>query len=105
MPERKDNIQQVVQEKYDEEHLAQMFKALSHPVRIRLLRRLARSERYCGDLVAEFNMAQSTISHHLRVLRECELITAEEQGTRTCYSLQRAQLQRMYEKLVGIESW
>lgn len=87
------------------EHLAELFKALSHPVRVRLLRRLSTSKRYCGDLVADSGLAQSTISHHLRILREAGLIDVEEEGTRTCYSINRQQLQFIGERLEQMRAW
>lgn len=87
------------------EHLADLFKALSHPVRVKLLRWLARSNRYCGDLVSEAGLAQSTVSHHLRILREAGLINVEEQGTRTCYSINRNQLELICDQFAQMRAW
>lgn len=87
------------------ERVADLFKALSHPVRVRLLRRLSSSNRYCGDLVTECGLAQSTVSHHLRILREAGLISVEEQGTRTCYSINREQLQLIWDQFALMRTW
>lgn len=87
------------------EHLAELFKALSHPVRIRILRRLATSRRFCGDLVEQSGLAQSTVSHHLRILRDAGLIGVEEQGTRTCYFINRDQLQLMCSQITQMKNW
>lgn len=69
--------------------LAAAARALAHPVRIRILRRLGREGSYCGDLVELLGLAQSTVSHHLRILREAGLIVGEEQGPATCYRVNR----------------
>ncbi len=57
------------------ERLARFAKALSHPVRIQILARLA-AANYChtGDIVNVFPLAQSTISQHLKELKDAGLI-------------------------------
>ena len=63
--------------------LARVFKALSDPVRLRLLSLIASyagGEACVCDLTAAFDVAQSTISHHLRVLREAGLVDCERRG-------------------------
>lgn len=87
------------------EELAELFKALSHPVRIKLLGRLSMSRRYCGDLVSQSGLAQSTVSHHLRILKEAGLISVEEEGTRTCYSINRERLHLICERITGMKTW
>ncbi|MHB1594066.1 MAG: ArsR/SmtB family transcription factor [Streptosporangiaceae bacterium] len=89
---------EVDDETLDDETLAAMTKALGHPTRVRILRLLA-ERRSCvtGDLVAEFPLAQSTISEHLRILREAGLVQGEIEGPRTSYCVNRtaiASLQR-----------
>ena len=70
----------------DDVALAAMAKALSHPARVKILRLLdARQQCVTGDVVAEFGLAQSTISEHLRILREAGLIQGEIEGPRTRY--------------------
>ena len=77
----------------DDAQLAAMAKAMGHPVRIRILRLLA-ERRACvtGDLVAELPLAQSTVSEHLRILRDAGLIQGEIEGPRTSYCLNAAGL-------------
>jgi ArsR family transcriptional regulator, arsenate/arsenite/antimonite-responsive transcriptional repressor len=72
----------------DDTTLAQLAKALGHPARIRILRLLA-DRRTCvtGDVVAELPLAQSTVSEHLRILREAGLVQATPEGTRSAYCL------------------
>lgn len=72
----------------DDETLARLAKALAHPARLAVLRLLA-ARRTCvtGDVVAELPLAQSTVSEHLRILREAGLIQAENDGSRTRYCI------------------
>jgi ArsR family transcriptional regulator, arsenate/arsenite/antimonite-responsive transcriptional repressor len=77
----------------DDVKLAQLAKALGHPARIRILRLLAARETcITGDVVAELPLAQSTVSEHLRILREAGLVQATPEGTRSAYCLSRAGL-------------
>ena len=70
----------------DDDTLAAMAKALAHPARVKILRVLdARTTCVTGDVVAEVGLAQSTISEHLRILREAGLIQGEIEGPRTRY--------------------
>jgi ArsR family transcriptional regulator len=68
--------------------LAQVFKALADPARLRLLSLIASFEggQACVcDLTSQFDLTQPTISHHLRVLREAGLIDSERRGTWVYY--------------------
>ena len=68
--------------------LAAAFKALSDPVRLRLLSLIASfegGEACVCDLTGPFDVSQPTISHHLRVLREAGLIDSERRGTWVYY--------------------
>jgi ArsR family transcriptional regulator, arsenate/arsenite/antimonite-responsive transcriptional repressor len=72
----------------DDTTLAQLAKALGHPARIRILRLLAARETcITGDVVAELPLAQSTVSEHLRILREAGLVQATPHGTRSAYCI------------------
>jgi ArsR family transcriptional regulator len=62
--------------------LAGMFKALSDPVRLRLLSMIAATDEVCVcDLTDAFEVTGATISHHLRVLRESRMVDCERRGT------------------------
>ena len=68
--------------------MAQQAKALSHPARLAILRVLAeRSECICGEIVADLPLAQSTVSRHLKVLKEAGLIQGTVDGPSVCYCL------------------
>ena len=65
-----------------------MAKALGHPARVKILRLLAARETcITGDVVAELPLAQSTVSEHLRVLRDAGLVQGEIDGQRTRYCI------------------
>jgi len=72
----------------DDDTLATLAKAAAHPARIRILRFLA-EQHACitGDIVTELDLAQSTVSEHLRILREAGLVQGEIEGPRTRYCL------------------
>lgn len=77
----------------DDDTLAVMAKALAHPARVRILRVLdERQACVTGDVVIELALAQSTVSEHLRILREAGLIQGEVEGPRTRYCVNRAGL-------------
>ena len=70
----------------DDDTLAAMAKAVAHPARLAILRLLANRETcVTGDVVAELPLAQSTVSEHLRILREAGLVEGEIDGPRTRY--------------------
>ncbi len=76
--------------------LAELAKALAHPVRVRILRILVRKGTcICGDIVDELPLAQSTVSQHLKVMKDAGLIQGEIQGPRTCYCVDPGVLKRM----------
>lgn len=71
-----------------DKQLARWAKALAHPARIAILKVLAkRCTCLCGDITEEVPLAQSTVSQHLKVLKQAGLIQGDIEGTRTCYCL------------------
>jgi DNA-binding transcriptional ArsR family regulator len=67
---------------------AEMLKALGHPVRLGIMRRLAAQPETCAcDFSDVFALKQPTISQHLKVLREAGLVTTRRRGTQICYSV------------------
>ena len=84
-----------------DDELALLCKAAGHPARVQILRLLARREScICGDIVDELPLAQSTVSQHLKVLKEAGLIRGEIDGPRVCYCIEPSALRRM-KALVG----
>jgi ArsR family transcriptional regulator, arsenate/arsenite/antimonite-responsive transcriptional repressor len=84
-----------------DEELALLAKALGHPARVQIMRLLARrSACICGDIVDELPLAQSTVSQHLKVLKEAGLVKGEIDGPRVCYCIEPRALRRL-RSLVG----
>lgn len=82
----------------DARTLAAVFKALSDPVRLRLLSLIASfagGEACVCDLTGPFDVTAPTISHHLKVLREAGLIEGERRGTWVYYRVQPEALERL----------
>ena len=72
----------------DEQRLTQMMKALGHPARMQIIRYLSENPQcFTGDLVDVLPLAQATISHHLKVLRDAGLICGTIEGPATSYCL------------------
>jgi len=88
----------------DIEHMAKVFKALSDPIRVRLvtLVRWANDGEacFCG-LAREFAMPQASLSHHLRVLVQAGILTRERRGTWSWYRLSTDALAPSAEWLHG----
>jgi ArsR family transcriptional regulator, arsenate/arsenite/antimonite-responsive transcriptional repressor len=84
-----------------DEELALLAKAIGHPARIQILRLLTRREAcVCGDIVDELPLAQSTVSQHLKVLKEAGLIRGDIDGPRVCYCIEVRTLRR-FKALMG----
>src|SRR5919198_2365914 len=70
------------------DELATRFKALADPTRVAIVNRLAAAPEVCVcDLTAAFDLAQPTISHHLKILREAGLVDSTRRGTWAYYRL------------------
>lgn len=83
--------------------LARCFKALGHPARLEILRVLAQKQAcICGDIVEEIPLAQSTISQHLKVLKEAGFIQGSVDGPAVCYCLDEARYRRVMAAMSGL---
>ena len=73
----------------EQNELANLAKVLGHPARIAILHQLleAPSGCICNDFVAETNLAQPTISQHLKALKDAKIIQGEVNGTSVCYCI------------------
>ncbi len=85
-----------------EEELGNLCKALGHPARVRLLRILIeKGECISGDLAEEFSLAQSTVSEHLRILKEAGFVQGTIDGPRRSYCVNGETLER-FKGLVAL---
>ncbi len=83
--------------------LAVLSKALGNPTRVQILRLLIRSRTcICGEIVEALPLAQSTVSQHLKVLKDAGLIRAESEGARTCYCVEPRTVRRLKALLASL---
>jgi DNA-binding transcriptional ArsR family regulator len=66
---------------------SQRFKALSHPARLMLLRRLMESERCVSDVEKCLGLSQPNVSQHLKILKDAGIIVGRRERTRICYRI------------------
>ena len=89
--------------------LAKYAKALAHPARIAILQLLAKKATcICGDIVDEIPLSQSTVSQHLKELKDAGLIKGDIEGAKVCYCINEKEwkiaqqsLNRLFETFTG----
>lgn len=82
---------------------AERLKALGHPVRLAIVRALAeRSCCCCADVCSRLPLAQSTVSQHLKVLKDAGLISFRRDGVRSSYVLNPSAFAALRSDLEGI---
>jgi ArsR family transcriptional regulator len=85
----------------DRETFALLCKALGHPARLKIINHLKQVDQcICGMIVDTLPLSQSTVSQHLKVLKETDLIRGEVDGPRTCYCLNKEMFQK-FKKLAS----
>ncbi|MBI9083128.1 MAG: winged helix-turn-helix transcriptional regulator [Desulfobacterales bacterium] len=86
----------------DTDTFAALCKALGHPARIRIVEHLKAENRcICGQIVDILPLAQSTVSQHLKILKDAGLVRGEVEGPRTCYCLDLDLLKR-FKKMAAV---
>ena len=78
-----------------------VFKALADPTRREILRLLRSGPQSSGDIAAQFASAWPTISRHLAVLRDAELVTAQRSGSSILYELDTTVFQETIEHFLN----
>jgi len=74
--------------KIKETKIAQFAKSLGHPARVAIINLLLKKRTcICGDIVNELPLSQSTVSQHLKELKEAGIIKGEISGVKTCYCI------------------
>lgn len=85
------------------EQLARLAWAIAHPARVRIVRLLlSRKSCVCGEIVDEMPLAQSTVSQHLKILKESGLVQGEIDGPRVCYCIDKEQLKLLKRLLADL---
>ncbi|MCC9645139.1 metalloregulator ArsR/SmtB family transcription factor [Rhodopirellula sp. JC740] len=78
------------------EDFAKLAWAIAHPARVQIVRFLiGRDACMCGEIVAQLPLAQSTVSQHLKILKESGLIQGEVDGPRVCYCINENRLKQL----------
>ncbi len=67
--------------------LSEIFKALSDETRLRIVDMLSCSELCAGDILASFDLSQSTLSYHMKILQDAKVVHARRDGLWTKYSI------------------
>lgn len=84
-----------------DEELATLTRALGHSARVKIVRLLLRKDAcICGEIVDELPLAQSTVSQHLKVLKDAGIIRGTVDGPKVCYCIEPQALRRL-RALVG----
>ena len=79
-----------------------LFKALSHPVRRRIIEMLRRGPMASGDIAGAFDMTWPTVTGHLNALKEAGLVSPERDGTTIRYRLDISAVEEALAFLLSI---
>lgn len=102
-PDRGDPDLRPIEGEEADRELAALAKAVGHPARVSILRLLARKNTcICGEIVTELPLAQSTVSQHLKVLKEAGLVQGEVDGPTVCYCIDPRSLRRLKVLVAGL---
>ena len=85
----------------DYEEISETFKALAHPARLEMVVGLIRDECNVAQIQKALGLPQSTISQHLRVLRNANVIKGRREGTKTCYRVIDGRVRKFVKILKG----
>ncbi|MDP4574816.1 metalloregulator ArsR/SmtB family transcription factor [Qipengyuania sp. G39] len=79
-----------------------LFKAIGHPVRFRVLQSLSRSEKSVGEIEKDTKVSQPGLSQQLAILRKAELVTTRREAKMVFYSLEREKIDQIADSLVKL---
>jgi len=83
--------------------IAAFAKALAHPARIAILQLLIKKQAcVCGDIVDELPLSQSTVSQHLKELKEAGLIKGDIDGAKVCYCIDEKEWEKAKSYLITL---
>jgi len=82
--------------------MSDVFDALAHPARRKILKLLRNGPMSAGDLAERFDLAKPTLSGHFAVLKAADLVTAERKGTSILYRLNMSVLEEALAALMSI---
>jgi len=79
------------------EKVSETLKALAHPARLKIVSGLLKDECNVGQIQKVLKLPQSTISQHLRILKNAGIIKGRREGTRTCYRVIDVRVKKIME--------
>jgi len=78
-----------------QEDQVRFLRCIGEPTRLQMLKLLAGSERCVGDLASLVDKEQSLVSHHLKALKECNIVKERQEAQKVYYKLTDARLARL----------
>ena len=78
--------------------VAELFKALADPTRVRMISVLAHTEMCVGDLCIALEMSQPAVSYQLRILRTLRIVRARKEGKHVFYTLDDDHVYQLYHQ-------
>jgi DNA-binding transcriptional ArsR family regulator len=83
--------------------IAVYAKAIAHPARVAILQILLKKQAcICGDIVEELPLSQSTVSQHLKELKNAGLIKGEIEGASICYCIDEEEWEKAKKELTAL---
>ena len=83
-----------------------IYKALSHPIRLELVKKLIAGERCVCDLFDESEFTQPNISQHLKILKDADILTCERKSNKLMYRIKHKEvldIMRLAQTMVRLE--
>lgn len=82
--------------------MGDVWKALADPTRRQILALLKQRDMNAGEIAAEFNMTKPSISNHLNILKQADLVDSEKQGQNVVYSIKTSVIEDMLSTLSNL---
>lgn len=82
--------------------MGDLWKALADPTRRKILELLKKRDMNAGEIAAEFNMTKPSISNHLNILKQADLVDSEKQGQNVMYSIKTSVIEDMLSTLSNL---
>jgi ArsR family transcriptional regulator len=83
------------------EKASEKLKALAHPARLKMVIGLLKDECNVSRIQKVLGLPQSTISQHLRILKNADIIKGRKEGTKTCYTVIDKRVRKIVEVIKG----
>ena len=80
--------------------ISHFFKALSHPIRLRLLDLLSKGPICVCELVPHFKISQAALSKHLKILIETDILGFNQEGKKNMYFIKQPQIAKLFEDVI-----